>query len=120
MTNATEIADRYIAAWNETDPARCRVLVAAAWTQEASYVDPMMHGDGQNGIAALIAAVHERFPGHRFALSGTPEGHNGRVRFSWTLGTPGTPVVARGTDFAVIAEDGRLSSVTGFLDGVQA
>jgi hypothetical protein len=38
------------------------------------------------------------------------------VRFSWTLGVPGADPVARGTDMAVLAADGRLASVTGFLD----
>lgn len=118
MTDAKDIAARYIEAWNETEPTRCRELVAATWTADASYLDPMMQGDGPDQIAALIGAVHERFPGHRFALTGTPDGHNGRVRFSWTLGVAGAPVVARGTDFAVTAEDGRLRSVTGFLDHV--
>lgn len=120
-TSAAAVADRYIALWNETDPARRRALVAAAWTGDASYADPLMQGEGHDGIAALIGAVHERFPGHRFTLSGRPDGHNGRVRFSWTLAADGgAPPVARGTDFAVLAEDGRLRSVTGFLDEVRA
>jgi hypothetical protein len=116
MTNAAEIAARYIEAWNETDPVRCRALVAAFWTADASYMDPMIRGDGPDQIAALVGAVHERFPDHRFALTGTHDGHHGRVRFSWTLGVAGAPPVVRGTDFAVLAEDGRLRGVTGFLD----
>ena len=120
MTDATETASRYIATWNEADPARRRNLIAAGWTEDASYIDPMMEGKGHEQIAALIDAVQERFPGHRFALAGQADGHNDRLRFSWTLGAPAGPVVAHGTDFAVLAEDGRLRSVTGFLDHVEA
>lgn len=116
MTNAPDIAERYIALWNETHGERRRDLIAQSWTETASYVDPLMRGEGYDGIDSLIAAVHERFPGHRFVIRGEPEGHNDRVRFSWSLGAEGAPPVAHGTDFAVLAADGRLQSVTGFLD----
>jgi hypothetical protein len=119
-TNAVDIAARYIAAWNEPDQARRRALIAGAWTEDARYVDPLMRGDGHDGIDAMIAAVHLRFAGHRFALTGTPEGHNGRIRFSWVLGAEGEAPVAHGTDFALLAADGRLESVTGFLDRASA
>lgn len=120
MTDPVTIANGYIETWNEADPTRCRALVAERWTADASYVDPLMAGQGADAIAALIAAVHERFPQHRFALTGTPDGHNGRVRFSWTLGPADAPPVARGTDFAMVDDYGRLSSVTGFLDYVRS
>jgi len=120
MTNAADIAARYIAVWNEPDAERRRGLIAQSWSEDAGYLDPLMRGDGHDGIDGLIAAVHERFPGHRFAVTGEPDGHNDRVRFSWSLGAEGAAPVAHGTDFAVLAPDGRLQSVTGFLDQVPA
>ena len=39
------------------------------------------------------------------------------MRFTWDL-TAGNGPVARGVDFATVAEDGRLRSVTGFLEAV--
>ena len=39
------------------------------------------------------------------------------MRFTWTL-TAGDGPVARGIDFATVAEDGRLRAVTGFLEAV--
>ena len=53
----------------------------------------------------------------RFELSFGPDAHNDRVRFAWRLHGPdgGVPVAA-GTDFGTVAEDGRLASVTGFLE----
>ena len=41
MTDAAEIADRYIALWNETDPARRHALLAECWSEAAAYVDPL-------------------------------------------------------------------------------
>lgn len=85
MTNAAQIADRYIAVWNETDQARRRALLAEGWAENATYVDPMMAGEGREQIGALVAAVHERFPGFRFKLEGRVDGYQDKVRFSWTL-----------------------------------
>jgi hypothetical protein len=113
---AAEFARRYIALWNETDHDRRRAMIADGWTEDASYLDPMTTGSGHAGINALIAGVQQQFPGHRFALVGTPDGHNGRLRFSWSLAADGGAPVAYGTDFALVAEDGRFQSVTGFLD----
>ena len=115
MSNATEIANRYVTLWNETDAGKRRALIAKAWTEDATYVDPLMKSEGQSGIDAMIAGVQQRFAGHHFTLRGTPEGHNDRVRFSWSLAKGETPI-AHGTDVAVVTADGRLKAVTGFLD----
>jgi SnoaL-like domain len=117
MPEITEIINTYMAAWNETDDARRLELVTRAWAPDASYVDPLMSGEGHQGIDAMIAAAQEQFPGHRFELSFGPDAHNDRVRFAWSLYGPdgGDPVVA-GADFGTLAEDGRLKSVTGFLE----
>lgn len=113
---AHTLAARYIAAWNETDAARRAELVAAAFTPDVRYQDPMMEGEGHEGIGALIAGVQQRFAGHRFALHGTPDAHHGVLRFSWALGLPDAAPVARGTDVAELDGTGRLRQVTGFLD----
>ena len=119
MTDAAKIADAYISLWNETDAQRRKALINDAWTEDARYVDPIMSGEGHDQIDGLIAAVHERFPGFRFALIGQPDGHGDHVRFSWALGPEGGEGIIKGTDFAVVA-DGRLQTVTGFLDQVPA
>ncbi|WP_199499945.1 nuclear transport factor 2 family protein [Methylovirgula sp. 4M-Z18] len=119
MTDVTQIADRYIAVWNETDADRRKVLLQAGWAEGASYIDPMAAVEGHEQIGELIGAVHARFPGFRFALDGRVDGYGDHVRFSWTLGPQHEADMIKGTDFAVI-ENGRLKSVTGFLDKVPA
>lgn len=121
MTLATDpahVAERYLAAWNETDATARRALIEAGWTAAATYVDPLMAAEGHEAIDGLIAAVHQRFPGHRFSLLGAADGHGDRVRFSWALSADGAEPIVGGTDFAVVEPDGRLASVTGFLDKV--
>ena len=119
MTDVNTVASRYIDLWNERTPSRRRELLAANWTHDAKYVDPLMSGDGHDGVDALIAGVQQRFPDFRFHLLGQPNGYGEHVRFSWGLGPDGGDSPIKGTDFAVV-EDGRIRRVTGFLDQVPA
>lgn len=116
MHNPVHIAEQYLSVWNERDAAARRAKVACAFTLDASYIDPMMRGEGHTGIDAMIGAAQGHFPGMRFEMDGTPDGHNDVVRFSWALGAPGAEPVARGTDVATVSDDGRLAKVTGFLN----
>ena len=118
MTSSKDLVDRYLAIWNETNAAARRALITKTWTETATYVDPLMRGEGHDGIDAMIAAAQAQFPGHSFAPLGEPDAHNDKLRFRWTLGPKGGATIVDGTDFAVVAPDGRLASVAGFLDRV--
>jgi hypothetical protein len=115
--DAKTIASRYIDLWNEKAPSRRREFLAANWARDARYVDPLMSGDGHEGIDAMIAGVQQRFPEFRFTLIGEPNGYGDHVRFSWGLGPDGIDSPIKGTDFAVV-RDGRIQSITGFLDQI--
>ena len=117
MTNVNAIARGYIDLWNERTPSRRREILAANWTTDAKYVDPLMSGDGLEGVDALIAGVQQRFPDFKFRLIGEPNGYGDHVRFSWGLGPDGVDSPIKGTDFAVLKE-GRIRRITGFLDQV--
>lgn len=116
MADPNVIARAYLAAWNEEDGRRRRDLLAESWTENARYVDPMMHSEGRDGIAAMIEGARAQFPEHRFHLVGTPDTHGSYVRFSWTLAPKGGSVVARGTDVVRLAKGDRIAEVVGFLD----
>jgi hypothetical protein len=119
MTDIKQIAHRYIELWNERAQSRRREMLAANWTTDARYVDPLMSGDGHDGVDALISGVQQKFPDFKFTLIGEPNGFGEHVRFSWGLGPDGaadSPI--KGTDFAVLSKDGRIRSITGFLDQV--
>ncbi len=116
MSDTDDLVHRYISMWNETDPVRRRELAARTVTDDARYLDPLMAGDGVDGIAEMIAGAQQQFPGHRFALVAGPDAHHDRVRFSWSLTANGGEPVAIGVDFATLAQDGRMGSITGFLE----
>ncbi len=106
----------YIAMWNETDPQRRRELVGKVVTDDASYLDPLMAGNGADEISAMIAGAQEQFPAHRFELVSGPDAHHDRLRFTWSLAPLSGDPVAVGVDFATVADDGRMRAITGFLE----
>jgi hypothetical protein len=118
MNTHTDLIDRYFDAWNETDGARRRELIAATWTVDADYRDPLLAGAGRDGIDAMIRAVHERFPQHRFRRTTEVDSFADRLRFSWELTTPTGDAIVKGSDFGVVDAHGHLRTVTGFLDEV--
>ena len=62
MNTLTDLIDRYIATWNETDAGRRRDLIARTWTEGASYLDPMLQGEGTGRHRRDDRRVQERFP----------------------------------------------------------
>lgn len=116
VTPISQVVEGYFAMWNETDPIRRRAVTAATWSQDASYLDPLFAADGREALDAMVVAVHEQFPGHRFRLTSSIDSHHDRAQWQWELAGPdGSPPVAAGVDFAVLAPDGRLCAVTGFF-----
>jgi hypothetical protein len=117
MADVTTVVDGYIAMWNEAGADARREIIAATWADDATYLDPLMSGAGPEGIDAMVAGAQAQFPGCRFELTAGPDHHHDRVRFAWRMvGPNGGGAVAHGVDFATLAEDGRLRSVTGFLE----
>ncbi|WP_328325814.1 MULTISPECIES: nuclear transport factor 2 family protein [unclassified Streptomyces] len=113
---------RYFEAWNAAGhPDRIAKAVAAAWSEDGSYTDPLADVAGHEGIAAVIAAAGEQFPGFEFRQTGAVDGHHGLARFNWELVSlaDGSAPVA-GFDVIALAEDGRIRTVHGFLDRVPA
>ncbi|WP_067477261.1 nuclear transport factor 2 family protein [Nocardia amamiensis] len=117
MSRYQEAVDRYFAAWNATD-AEARVkAVAAAWTEDGAYTDPLADVVGHDQLAAAIGGVQTQFPGFEFRLLGSVDGHHDIARFSWELVSlaDGSAPVA-GSDVITLAADDRITSVHGFLD----
>jgi SnoaL-like domain len=118
MTASPDLAARYLATWNETDPAARRAAVADLFTEDARYTDPLADVTGRDAIEATIAAVQAQFPGFVFRLAGPVDAHHEQVRFTWHLGPEGQEAPIAGFDVAVTDGDGRIRAVLGFLDRV--
>jgi ketosteroid isomerase-like protein len=112
---------RYFEAWNAGGKEALTKAVTAAWSADGTYTDPLADVRGHDGIAAVIAAAHEQFPGFEFRLTGVVDGHHDLARFGWELVAvaDGSAPVA-GFDVITLSDDGRIRSVLGFLDRVPA
>ncbi len=124
LTDFRSLAERYIAAWNETDPAARRRAVDELYTEGARYVDPLVDVRGREAIDATIAAAQAQFPGIVFRLAGPVDTHHDVARSTWELVPVGTPdgaeVPVVGFDVAATDGHGRPRAVVGFLDEVPA
>ncbi|GCD41616.1 nuclear transport factor 2 family protein [Streptomyces paromomycinus] len=117
-----DAVERYLAAWNSAgqDADGAVEAVAAAFTEDATYTDPLADTVGHDQLAAVIAGVHAQFPGFVFRRLGMPDGHHDLVRFGWELVAPDGSAPVAGFDVATLAADDRIRTVSGFLDRVPA
>ncbi len=114
----SDLIERYLTCWNETDADARRALLAEHWSQNATYTDPLVDVRGRDQIYAVIAAVHAQFPGFVFSPVGAVDEHHRQARFGWGLGPAGTEPVVIGFDVVVLDGAGRFDTVLGFLDRV--
>jgi SnoaL-like domain len=115
MTDVTTTVDTYIDMWNEADPGKRAELIGQAWTDDARYVDPLLEADGHDGLSAMVAGVHDQFPGHRLRRVSGVDAHHSLVRFGWELAAPDGEVTVAGIDVGIVADDGRLTRIAGFF-----
>ncbi len=120
MSDFDSVVRRYVAAWNETDPAARRKLIDDLFTEDVRYVDPLAAVQGRDALDGLIGAVQQRFPGFVLTAGGPADAHHDQGRFTWTLGLPGEEAPVAGFDVAEVDGAGRVRLVLGFLDRVPA
>jgi hypothetical protein len=113
-----DVIARYLACWNETDPAARRSLIDEAWAVDAEYTDPLAQARGRTAIDSMIGAVQQQFPGLVFSLAGPVDAHHRQARFTWGLGPEGAEPLVIGFDVAVTDDDDKIRTVFGFLDKV--
>jgi hypothetical protein len=116
----SDMVERYLAVWNETDPEARRAAIDDVFTDDVRYVDPVAAVTGRDALHGLIGAVHEQFPGFVFTPGGPVDAHHDQARFTWRLGRPGEEPPVIGFDVAERAPDGRIRLVLGFLDRAPA
>ncbi|MFF2206012.1 nuclear transport factor 2 family protein [Streptomyces sp. NPDC058145] len=117
MSNYAAAVARYFEAWNASDTDTLAKAVAAAWSEDGTYTDPLADVRGHEQIAAVIQAAHEQFPGFELKLTGDVDGNHHIARFSWELvSTADGSAPVAGSDVVTLTENGRITAVLGFLD----
>lgn len=137
MTNAIELADRYVALWNEPAADRRRGAVAALWTEDGLHeVEPPEElrqaaaGAGLGLTARLQARGHAELEARarsaydRFVASGdycfrrqnNVASLGDVVKFNWEMVDRSGEVAAVGLEFLVLAPDGRIQTDYQFIE----
>ena len=120
MSSFDQLAQRYIDTFNETDPDRRRAALQTLYTPDARYVDPHQDLEGPKQIDEFIAATQERFPGYRFTLGSAVDAHHDQARFNWNVTGPGHSEPAYVGFDVIVADNGRVRNVYGWLDHAPA
>src|SRR5258708_16161779 len=89
MSDFTELAEKYIAMWNETDPPARRALISEVWASGGRYVDPLAAVTGHDEIDALVAGAQAQFPGMTFPLASAAYAHHHPPRLPSDLAPSG-------------------------------
>ncbi len=119
MSTYATAAERYFAAWNAEGDEAIAKAVSDAFTEDATYTDPLADVAGHEGLAAAIAGAQAQFPGFEFRMKGSVDGNHNIARFSWDLVSKADgSSPAGGSDVITLADDGRINTVSGFLDRV--
>ena len=110
------LVDAYLLFWNADTAEERDRAAATAFADGVAYRAPIGLLDGTEALTDF----RERFLGHMgrvaFRLRGRPETHHARARLAWEIVTGDGGSFAEGTDVLDLAEDGRIRSVTVFLD----
>ena len=110
MIDAQELANRYVAVWMESDPARRREQIAALWIPEGEHFVDTREARGYEALEARVAGSHEknvRLGGYRFRAMTNALALRDVVTFGWEM-LRGDEVVGSGFEVLLITPDGRI------------
>jgi SnoaL-like domain len=115
MTALEHILLAYVAAWNETDVGKRRMLLATSWDENGIYSDPTAFVSGREALVQHLGRLIDRFADQRVLLSSGVDEHHGLLQFTWArVGSDGK-TIRKGIDFGEVGADGRLVRITGFF-----
>ena len=127
--SAAELAEKYLALWNEPDADLRRRMVEELWTEEGRHVlqppqeiraiaaqpgiglTAILEARGYDEIEARAASAYDHWvasKGLRFRGRDDVDRLGDVVQFHWEAVAGDGEVVAVGLDFLVLAADGRI------------
>ncbi len=112
MNDAQELADRYVAVWNEKDPAARRKAMAELWVPDGLHYVDTREARGHEALEQRIIGSHEKWVrdgGNRFKAATNAQLLRNVVSFDWQmLPAGGDTVLAVGREFLVVDEQGHV------------
>lgn len=111
---AGAMADRWFAAWAETDAQRRSDGLAACVTDDVTMQDPWSCLAGRDELHAHIANTHLHMPGMRMRRDGDARQCQGSALVAWIAFDATDAPRGQGVNVFRFAPDGRIAAVTGF------
>ena len=116
MAALEQILLAYVAAWNEMDLGKRRMLLETSWAENGIYSDPTAQVSGREALVQHLGRLIEHFADQRVLLTSGVDEHHGLIQFTWArVGSDGKKI-RKGIDFGEVGADGRLVRITGFFD----
>jgi hypothetical protein len=127
--SAAELAERYLALWNEPDAGRRRRMVAELWTEDGRHIlqppqeirriaaqpgiglTAILEARGYEEIEARAASAYEHWAGSEglsFRGRDDVERLGDVVKFHWEAVAKDGELFGVGLNFLVLAADGRI------------
>ncbi|HTC10573.1 MAG TPA: hypothetical protein VK726_17555 [Acetobacteraceae bacterium] len=112
MFDAQDLADKYVAVWNESDPERRRRQIAALWVPDGQHYTDLREARGYDALEQRIIGSYNknvRDSGHRFRASHDARSLRDIITFHWEMLTAaGQRVVACGRAVLRVDDEGRI------------
>ncbi len=112
MNNPQDLADRYAAVWNETDPAARRKGIAELWAPDGVHYVRTVEARGYDALESRVTGSYEknvRDAGNRFRAARNAQNLCNVVTFNWEMiPADGSKVLAVGLEFLVLDDRGRI------------
>ena len=115
--NSRELAriiEDYVAAWNEDDADKRRLLLQRCWADDGEYIDTYGPASGIHTLDDRIGSVRQMLPGARLVRTTRIDQMREYLRFGWSIAGPDSIPVATGVNIAHVQPDGRLGRVLSF------
>jgi hypothetical protein len=137
MSDVNELADHYVALWNESDPDRRRAIVAELFTEDGAHIlqppaevreiaarpgiglEARLEARGHAALEMRATSAYEEFiaPGEfSFRKREDAELLADVVKFRWEMVSTSGEVAGIGLEFLVLAPDGRIRTDYQFIE----
>jgi hypothetical protein len=111
MIDAQQLAERYIAAWNESDPEKRRQAIAELWTPDGRHYVDTREARGYDALEKRVVGSYEknvRGRGNGFRAKGA-RALRDAVTFFWEmLPAHGDTALATGLEVLIVDGEGRI------------
>ncbi|MBL6279390.1 isomerase [Micromonospora fiedleri] len=111
-----DTVERYVRFWNTGQSEEQRRLAADTFTEEVSYHALVGVLTGVQALIDFRGQFIQRVGAAVLQRRAAPQIHHDRARLMWEIELDGGQSFAAGTDVLVFDADGRISSVSMFLD----